>query len=69
MTEPVRLTDSAMLARRLLWNRAVDEPSSAHPIMVLLGPTGSGKTRALQSISQDCGNGVVHAQPFDFARE
>ncbi|MDI2029904.1 hypothetical protein QFW96_14835 [Saccharopolyspora sp. TS4A08] len=69
MTEPVRLTDSAMLARRLLWNRAVDEPSSAQPVVVLLGPTGSGKTRALQSISQDCGNGVVHAQPFDFARE
>ncbi|MBQ0926867.1 hypothetical protein [Saccharopolyspora endophytica] len=69
MTEPVRLTDSAMLARRLLWNRATDEPSSAQPIMVLLGPTGSGKTRALQSISQDCGNGVVHAKPFDFGRE
>lgn len=69
MTEPVPLTDSAMLVRRLLWNRASDEPSNAQPVVVLLGPNGSGKTHALESISADCGNGVVHSRPFDFARQ
>ncbi|TWF93482.1 hypothetical protein FHU35_15326 [Saccharopolyspora dendranthemae] len=69
MSEPVPLTDSARLVRRLLWNRASDEPSSAQPVVVLLGPYGSGKTHALESISSDCGNGVVHSRPFDFARQ
>lgn len=33
----------------------------------MLGPVGAGKTTALQTISQDCGDGVVHAF-FDFER-
>lgn len=70
MTDPGRLTDSASLARRLLWNRAVDEGPAAPPVVVvLLGPAGSGKTEALESISRDCGSGVVHnSPPLDFSR-
>jgi hypothetical protein len=37
------------------------------PVVVLLGPTGAGKTEALNSISRDYGAGVVHAR-FDFDR-
>lgn len=69
MGDPGGLTDSAWLARRLLWNRQVGEPASPQPVVVLLGPTGSGKTEALNSISRDCGSGVVHNQPLDFARD
>ncbi|MER7082505.1 hypothetical protein SAMN02982929_02427 [Saccharopolyspora kobensis] len=69
MVEPGRLTDSASLTRRLLWNRQVGEPAGPQPVVVLLGPTGSGKTEALNSISRDCGSGVVHNQPLDFAKE
>ncbi|MDA3624743.1 hypothetical protein OU415_04780 [Saccharopolyspora sp. WRP15-2] len=69
MAAPGRLTDSASLARRLLWNRRVGETAGPQPVVVLLGPTGSGKTEALNSISRDCGSGVVHNQPLDFAQD
>lgn len=69
MVEPGRLTDSTSLTRRLLWNRQVGEPAGPQPVVVLLGPTGSGKSEALDSISRDCGSGVVHNQPLDFAQD
>jgi hypothetical protein len=50
----------------MLWSRRVDEQTTPQPVVILLGPTGSGKTFALNSISQDCGGAIVHAQ-FDFS--
>lgn len=63
-----QISDSMMLARRLRWNRAVNERPGPQPVVVLLGPVGSGKTHTLESIEQDCGTAVVHAL-FDFKRD
>jgi len=35
-------------------------------VVILLGPVGAGKTRALESISADCGVSVVHSRPYSF---
>lgn len=48
------------LTRRLLWSRSAGDYPHA-PVVVLLGPVGSGKTHALKTISDDLGWGVVHA--------
>lgn len=53
---------SVMLAQRLLWNRTLDGPSRPQPVVVLLGPVGSGKSTALTSISRACGADVIHAR-------
>lgn len=60
------LSAEQLLSRRMLWNRKVEEQFPPQPVVVLLGPTGSGKTSALKSISEDCGSAMVHAG-FDFA--
>jgi hypothetical protein len=52
---------SVLLTQRLLWNRALGGPSRPQPVVVLLGPVGSGKSAALKSISEACGAEVVHA--------
>lgn len=52
---------SVLLTQRLLWNRAFGGPSRPQPVVVLLGPVGSGKSSALKSISRACGAEVVHA--------
>jgi ABC-type hemin transport system ATPase subunit len=52
---------SVLLTHRLLWNRALGGPSRPQPVVVLLGPVGSGKSTALKSISGACGAEVVHA--------
>jgi hypothetical protein len=62
------LSSAAMLARRLLWNRKVGEQPHPQPVVVLLGPVGSGKTHALKSIDKDLGGAMVHAF-FDFDRK
>jgi hypothetical protein len=61
----LKLTSAQLLYRRLLWHRALDEPPRRQPVVVLLGPVGAGKSTALSSISDDCGDSVVHAR-FDF---
>lgn len=62
-----RLSSAELLARRFLWNRpATERPPRQPPVIVLLGPAGSGKSYSLDAISADCANGVVHAQ-YDFA--
>jgi hypothetical protein len=52
---------SVLLTERLLWNRVLGGPSRPQPVVVLMGPVGSGKSTALTSISRACGAGVVHA--------
>ncbi|MGH3852974.1 MAG: hypothetical protein ACRDR6_05640 [Pseudonocardiaceae bacterium] len=52
---------SVLLTQSLLWNRELGGPPRPQPVVVLLGPVGSGKTTALKSISEACGNEVVHA--------
>ncbi|MBV9139384.1 MAG: hypothetical protein JO115_00405 [Pseudonocardiales bacterium] len=52
---------SVVLTQRLLWHRALGGPSRPQPVVVLLGPVGSGKSTALRSISAACGAEVVHA--------
>lgn len=52
---------SVLLTRRLLWNRALGGQPRPQPVVVLLGPVGSGKSAALKSISGACGAEVVHA--------
>lgn len=69
MEDAGSLSDSVALTRRLLWNRKVGGAAGQQPVVVLLGPAGAGKTEALKSISLDCGSGVVHNQPLDFAQE
>lgn len=59
---------SVLLTHRLLWNRALGGPSRPQPVVVLLGPVGSGKSTALKSISGACGAEVVHAL-FDFQHD
>lgn len=66
MVDEQPLSSEQLLVRRLLRNRYLDEQLPPQPVVVLLGPAGSGKTFALTSISDDCGGGVVHAK-FDFA--
>jgi hypothetical protein len=67
MGDQVPLSSAQLFCRRLLVNRFVDEQQPRRqPVVVLLGPAGSGKTESLRAISQDCGHGVVHAS-FDFA--
>lgn len=68
MADKSSLSSAQLLSRRLLWNRKVDQQSRPQPVVVLLGPVGSGKTHALKSISRDCDGAVVHAR-FDFARD
>lgn len=60
------MTSATLLARRLRWNRAVGEDLRPQPVVVLLGPVGSGKTSALDSMEADCGDSVVHAR-IDFS--
>lgn len=57
----------SLLAQRMLWNRTDGGAPRPLPIVILLGPTGAGKTHALTAISRDCGAGVVHAR-YDFGR-
>jgi hypothetical protein len=52
---------SVLLTQRLLWHRTLGGPSRSQPVVVLLGPVGSGKSTALESISAACGAEVVHA--------
>jgi hypothetical protein len=59
---------SVLLTQRLLWNRTLGGPSRPQPVVVLLGPVGSGKSTALKSISGACGAEVVHAL-FDFQQD
>lgn len=59
---------SVLLTQRLLWNRVLGGPSRQQPVVVLLGPVGSGKSTALKSISAACDAEVVHAL-FDFQRD
>jgi RHS repeat-associated protein len=54
-----------LLVRRLLPSQANGEPVRPQPVVVLLGPVGAGKTRALESVRSACGSGTVHAC-FDF---
>jgi hypothetical protein len=54
-----------LLVRRLLPSQANGEPARPQPVVVLLGPVGAGKTRALESVRSACGSGTVHAC-FDF---
>lgn len=69
MADEVPLSGAQLLARRLLVNRVVTEPyPRKQPVVVLLGPAGSGKTEALHKISRDCRDDVVHTM-FDFAVE
>lgn len=49
------------LVQRLLWNRRVGGPAQPLPVVVLLGPWGSGKSTALETVSRSCGRGVIHA--------
>jgi hypothetical protein len=63
-----RHLSSVLLTQRLLWNRALGGPSRPQPVVVLLGPVGSGKSTALKSISGACGAEVVHAL-FDFQHD
>ena len=60
--EKARVTSAALLARRLRRNRAVKEDSRPQPVVVLLGPVGSGKSFALDLMEADCGAAVVHAK-------
>lgn len=62
MAEPDR---TVLFARQLLWHGAAGEPPRKPPVVVLLGPVGSGKTHALHRIDADLGWGVVHSR-FDF---
>lgn len=63
-----RHLSSVLLTQRLLWNRELGGPSRPQPVVVLLGPVGSGKSTALKSISGACGAEVVHAL-FDFQHD
>jgi len=56
---------ASALALRLLWNRARGETARPLPVVVLIGPAGSGKSQALRTVSRDLADGVVHAS-FDF---
>lgn len=58
-------SSTSALTLRLLWNRARGEFARPLPLVVLLGPAGSGKSQALRTVSQDLADGVVHAS-FDF---
>ncbi|HEX6355192.1 MAG TPA: hypothetical protein VF106_19740, partial [Actinophytocola sp.] len=62
-----QLSNSTRLAQNLLYNRGRGGRARPAPVVVLLGPSGAGKTHALRTLSRDCGAGVVHAF-FDFAR-
>jgi hypothetical protein len=61
-------SSALMMARRMLWYREVGRDARPQPVIILLGPVGSGKTSVLEAISADFGWGVVHAS-FDFKRE
>ncbi|QUQ63398.1 ABC transporter substrate-binding protein [Kutzneria sp. CA-103260] len=67
MPDERRLPPATALAARLLWHRDVRGPRRRQPIVVLLGPTGAGKSWTLRSISDSCGLDVVHAG-YDFQR-
>jgi hypothetical protein len=56
------------LARRMLWDRENGKPTRPQPVIILLGPVGSGKTYALDTISDDLAWGVVHAR-FNFGQD
>lgn len=62
------MTSAIVLARRLRWNRAVDGQPRPQPVVVLLGPVGSGKSFTLTSMEEDCGDAVVHAR-IDFSND
>jgi hypothetical protein len=49
------------LVQRLLWNRQVGGSARPLPVVVLLGPWGSGKSAAIEDVSRSCGRGVIHA--------
>ena len=65
MSSESGFSSASALTLRLLWNRARGEPARPLPLVVLLGPAGSGKSQALRTVSQDLADGVVHAS-FDF---
>ena len=62
------MTNAILLARRLRRNRAVGERPRPQPVVVLLGPVGSGKSFTLTSMAEDCGDAVVHAR-IDFSND
>jgi hypothetical protein len=61
-----QLSSTTRLVQKLLY-RGRGEPPRPLPVLILLGPVGAGKTHAMQTLSRDCGAGVVHAF-FDFER-
>lgn len=64
--DDIQLSSAQLLARRLLRNRTTEERRPLQqPVVVLLGPAASGKSRAIETISADYRNSVVHAR-FDF---
>ena len=67
MPDERRLPPATALAARLLWNRDADGPRRRQPVVVLLGPTGAGKSFTLRSIGRSCDNDVVHTD-YDFQR-
>lgn len=56
------MTSATRMARRLRWSQAVGGNSRPQPVVVLLGPVGSGKSSTLNSMQVDCGSAVVHAK-------
>ncbi len=66
--EDLRRSSAGTLVRRMLWYREVGRPCRPQPVIVLLGPVGSGKSLVMEAISRDLGQGVVHAR-FDFDRD
>lgn len=61
-------SSALMLARRMLWYQEVGQLPRPLPMVVLLGPSGSGKSEATKAISRHFAWGVVHAS-FDFDRD
>lgn len=65
MTDDLQMTSATWLARHLRPSWAVKGEPRPQPVVVLLGPVGSGKTHTLDLMDTDCGDSVVHAR-FDF---
>src|SRR6476660_8535885 len=54
-------SSAVVLVRRLLWNKPEGVAGRAVPTVVLLGPSGAGKTNAIKAISSRCYSGIIHA--------
>ena len=67
MSDERRLPPVTALASRLLWHRDNRGPRRRQPVVVLLGPTGAGKSWTLRAVADSCGLDVVHAG-YDFQR-